>query len=91
MIEFIKNNVYYIRLEELETYNTETTKKCLDNYKTYAMETVYFGDDFSDIKKTISDMYENLLMNVKKQNKNYIQVMKNTAYNNYLLVLKKVK
>ncbi len=90
MNEFITTNVSYILLEELETRHLEATRKCLENYKTYVMETVHFEYEFTDMKNTITDIYENLLLNVKKQNKNYIQVMKDTAYNNYLIVLKKV-
>lgn len=71
-------------------FHNETIKKCLENYKIYAMETKKFEQELNDLDKFISNLYQEIKYNVKKQNTVRIQAMKEAAYNEYKSILKKV-
>ena len=91
MIEFIKSHAAsFVMLDEQEALHTTTAKKCLENYKTYVMDTVHFEEEYEEIKNSIFQVFKDCRDTVKKQNTIYIQALKSQIYNDHVKNLEKV-
>ena len=63
----------------------------MNNYKTCAMETIKFEEEFKEIENILTNMYHNFKNSIQEHNRTLLQSLNDNAFKNYSSSLKKVK
>ena len=90
-LKFLKGNEkHYVVIEKLDELHSKCLENCLYNYSIFTMETTDYDQESDQLKNRVINMYESFRESTQRQNKIFVEDLKETSLSRYNSILNEV-